>query len=113
MVRWNRTLHGGGPPGRSEEEEPRQMKKTGLAIALLSLAALPARSDDAASPGGAFKSVAELRKAHDRALVRDLNGYLKKNPKAEDRDQAYMAIFDTAIEHDWFAENEPAAERYL
>jgi thiol-disulfide isomerase/thioredoxin len=36
-----------------------------------------------------------------------------KHPKADDRDQAYMALFDTAIEHDWFAETEPAARRYL
>jgi len=58
-------------------------------------------------------SVAHILDQHDRALLRDLGTYLSKNPKAEDRDQAYAALFNKAIEHDWFAETEEAAQRYL
>src|SRR5262249_11279084 len=32
---------------------------------------------------------------------------------ADDRDQAYAALFNKAIEHDWFAETEPLGRRYL
>ena len=46
-------------------------------------------------------------------MIRDLSDYLRKNPKAEDRDQAYAALFNKAIEHDWFAETEDMAQRYL
>jgi thiol-disulfide isomerase/thioredoxin len=63
----------------------------------------------AANPGG----VAEIQSRHDRALVRELGEYLIRNPKADDRDQAYAALFNKAIEHDWFAENEEAAKLYL
>lgn len=59
------------------------------------------------------KSVAELQSTHDRALVRDLAGYIAANPKAEDLDQAYMALFDKVIEHDWFADHESVAQQYL
>jgi peroxiredoxin len=58
-------------------------------------------------------SVAEIQAAHDRALIRDLEGYLARNPKADDVDQAYMALFDKVIEHDWFGEHEAVAKRYL
>ena len=63
--------------------------------------------------GPPYKSVVELRKAHDKALLRDVLDYLAKNPKAEDRDEGYTLLFDTAIEHDWFAETEAAARRYI
>ena len=59
------------------------------------------------------KNVAEVQAAHDKALIRDLLAYLAANPKAEDLDQAYMKVFDKAIEHDWFAENEAVARKYL
>src|SRR5262249_53104430 len=36
-----------------------------------------------------------------------------KNPKADDRDQAYAALFNKAIEHDWFSEVDPLAGQYL
>jgi peroxiredoxin len=86
--------------------------RIGLAVLASLLAAAPARAAD--SPAGPpYRSVADLRAAHDRALVRDLDDYLAKHPKADDRDQAYMALFDTAIEHDWFAETESVARRYL
>jgi len=58
-------------------------------------------------------SVAEILDRHDRALIRDLGAYLRKNPKAEDRDQAYASLFNKAIEHDWFKENEDLALGYL
>lgn len=61
----------------------------------------------------AATSVAEILDQHDRALIRDLSAYLRKNPKAEDRDQAYASLFNKSIEHDWFAETEEAAQRYL
>lgn len=75
----------------------------------LCLAALIAADD----PKPAYKSVAELKVAHDHQLVADLEGYLKANPKAADRDLAYMAIFDVSIEHDWFADHEALAKSYL
>lgn len=59
------------------------------------------------------KSVGEIQAAHDRALIRDLLAYLAKHPKADDLDQAYMKVFDKVIEHDWFAENEAVARKYL
>ncbi len=37
----------------------------------------------------------------------------KKNPKADDRDQAYAALFNKAIEHDWFSDVEELAGHYL
>ena len=48
---------------------------------------------------------------YDRALIRELGAYLKQNPKADDRDQGFAALFNKAIEHDWFADNEEAALR--
>jgi peroxiredoxin len=68
----------------------------------------PARGD-----GPAYANVAELQGAHDRTLIRDLLSYIAAKPKAEDVDHAYMTLFDTAIEHDWFLENEEPARRYL
>jgi thiol-disulfide isomerase/thioredoxin len=65
----------------------------------------------AQQPGAS--SVAEILSGHDRALIRDLSDYLRNNPKADDRDQAYAALFNKAIEHDWFPENEEMARRYL
>ncbi|MDG3006505.1 redoxin domain-containing protein [Paludisphaera mucosa] len=70
-------------------------------------------ADLPAQPAAAPESVAEIQNRHDRSLVRELGEYLIRNPKAEDRDQAYAALFNKAIEHDWFAENQEAAERYL
>jgi peroxiredoxin len=58
-------------------------------------------------------SVAEIQARHDRAFIRDLTDYLVKHPKAEDRDQAYAALFNKAIEHDWFAETEGLGRQYL
>ena len=65
------------------------------------------------APPPSAKSVAEIQAAHDRALIRDLLAYAAANPKADDLDQAYMALFDKVIEHDWFADHEAAARGYL
>ena len=59
------------------------------------------------------QGVAQIQAKHDRALIRELAEYLVKNPRAQDRDQAYAALFNKAIEHDWFAEYEDLAKRYL
>jgi peroxiredoxin len=58
-------------------------------------------------------SVAEIQAKHDRAFIQELAEYLRKNPTAADRDQAYAALFNKAIEHDWFAETEELAGRYV
>jgi peroxiredoxin len=58
-------------------------------------------------------SVAEIQAKHDRALIRELAEYLGQHPQAEDRDQAYAALFNKAIEHDWFAETEELGRQYL
>jgi thiol-disulfide isomerase/thioredoxin len=61
----------------------------------------------------AATNVASILDRSDRALVRDLGAYLRQNPKAEDRDQGYAALFNKAIEHDWFSDTEEAAQRYV
>ncbi|MDR3621612.1 MAG: TlpA disulfide reductase family protein [Paludisphaera borealis] len=81
--------------------------KTLLTMGLIAAAAVQAIGQ--ATPAG----VAEIQSRHDRALVRELSEYLMRNPKADDRDQAYAALFNKAIEHDWFAENEESAKLYL
>ena len=58
-------------------------------------------------------NVAEIQSRHDRAFIRELSEYLRQNPKAEDRDQAYAALFNKAIEHDWFSEAEEQGRQYL
>jgi peroxiredoxin/predicted negative regulator of RcsB-dependent stress response len=58
-------------------------------------------------------NVAEIQAKHDRAFIRELSDYLRQNPKAEDRDQAYAALFNKAIEHDWFSEAEEQGRHYL
>ncbi len=84
--------------------------RTRLALCglFLSLLPTPAKAD-----GPAAASVAEIQAAHDRDLIWALIDYVGKNPKADDLDQAYMAVFNRAIEHDWFADNEAVARRYL
>ena len=66
----------------------------------------------AAAEQPAVANVSEILDRHDRALIRDLGAYSKQNPKADDRDQGFAALFNKAIKHDWFADNEEAA-RYL
>ena len=57
--------------------------------------------------------VAEIQARHDRAFVAELAQYLQKNPKADDRDQAYAALFNKAIEHDWFSEAEEIGRAHV
>jgi len=78
-----------------------------LFVAGLAIASL-ARGDE---PAGT--SVAAIQAKHDRALIRDLTEYLRSSPKADDRDQAYAALFNKSIEHDWFTETEELAQQYL
>ncbi len=66
---------------------------------------------DSAEP--AAVSVAEIQARHDRAFIRELSEYLRQNPKADDRDQAYAALFNKVIEHDWFGEAEEQGRLYL
>lgn len=80
---------------------------------IAAIAATALVADLRAQTAAPAESVAEIQNRHDRSLVRELGEYLIKNPKAEDRDQAYAALFNKAIEHDWFAENQETAERYL
>ena len=61
----------------------------------------------------AAAGVAEIQARHDRAFIHELAQYLQKNPKADDRDQAYAALFNKAIEHDWFGDVEALAGHYL
>ncbi len=82
---------------------------TTFIASILVLAAVSATSG--AEPPA--RSVAEIQARHDRAFLRELAEYLVKNPKADDREQAYAALFNKAIEHDWFAETEELAGQYL
>jgi peroxiredoxin len=58
-------------------------------------------------------TVSEIQARHDRAFIHELSEYLRQNPKAVDRDQAYAALFNKAIEHDWFSEAEEQGQQYL
>jgi peroxiredoxin len=58
-------------------------------------------------------NVTEIQAKHDRAFIHDLSEYLRQNPKADDRDQAYAALFNKAIEHDWFSDAEELGRLYL
>ena len=75
--------------------------------------ALSASRAGADGPAATARSVSEIQAVHDRALFRDLAAYAAKNPKADDVDLAFMALFDKVIEHDWFADHEATALRYL
>ena len=86
------------------------------AVALLSgfLATFPALAQEPLSPPPADPpSVSRILADNDRALLRDLATYLKDNPAAVDRDQAYLVLFERAIENDWYVENEASAQAYL
>ncbi len=80
-------------------------------IATFLVATAAGSSTSGAEPPAA--SVAEIQARHDRAFIRDLAEYLGKHPRADDRDQAYAALFNKAIEHDWFAETEELGKQYL
>ena len=73
----------------------------------------PARSVSDSSTPEAAVNAASIRRRHDRALLADLMAYLVENPDADDREGAALAIFEVAIEHDWFADAEPTASAYL
>jgi peroxiredoxin len=108
-------------PARPKEAPVMPLRRSMASVPALVLAAavvlaMPTRARaDGPQPAAAAAaaSVAELQAAHDRALLRDLAAYIAAKPKALDVDQAYMAFFDKAIEHDWFLEHEETARRYL
>ncbi|HKM56437.1 MAG TPA: TlpA disulfide reductase family protein [Isosphaeraceae bacterium] len=81
-------------------------KPIGIIFCLVAVLIVPAQAQEPTS-------VTEILERNDRALVRELSNYLSKSPRAEDRDQGYAALFNKAIEHDWFADTEQAAHRYL
>jgi peroxiredoxin len=78
-------------------------------VALVGLV-VGARTQGAEPPAA---SVAEIQAKHDRAFIRELTEYLARYPKADDRDQAYAALFNKAIEHDWFSDTEELGRQYL
>jgi thiol-disulfide isomerase/thioredoxin len=82
-------------------------------LAFSTVFALPIIPVIAADPPKPAESVASLLESHDRTLVRDLTTYIENHRDAEDLDQAYLSLFERAIEHDWFLDNEAAAKRYL
>ena len=67
----------------------------------------------AATAEGDAQGVAGLIQASDRMLVANLRAYVAAKPMADDLEQAYMVIFERAIENDWYLENEELARRYL
>ncbi len=84
-----------------------RLSPTILKFAAVFLAAVNlVRADE---PGTVLEIIAE----RDRGLIRDLETYIHDHPTAEDRDQAYLKIFETAIENDWFTETEAVANQYL
>jgi peroxiredoxin len=82
-------------------------------VTTIALAVVLAAPAAAQTQKPSFVSVSQLQDAHDRALIRDLKTYVEEHPKADDLDQAYLALFNKAIEHDWFVEHEAIAARYL
>ncbi len=74
--------------------------------------ALPCRGDGP-TPAASAGNVGEIQAKHDRALLKDLGDYLKKSPKPDDIDHAYLTFFNKVIEHDWFLDNEAVATGYL
>ena len=85
----------------------------GLIFGTVLLLARPVAVEAQTGTVAGMKSVAEIQNQNDRALIRDLLDYLGKHPKADDLDQAYMKVFDKVIEHDWFADHEAVAQKYL
>ncbi len=84
-------------------------RKYWAAVTLLAFAFIQQNAPAQTAAGG----VTEIQARHDRAFINELTQYLQKNPKAIDRDQAYAALFNKAIEHDWFGDVEELAGQYL
>jgi thiol-disulfide isomerase/thioredoxin len=86
-----------------------------LAAAVVLVAGLVRADDKSAAPQvAASKSgVSAIVVEHDKTLIKALTDYLAKNPNSDDFDQAYVIVFEKAIEHDWFLENEAMALGYM
>ncbi len=84
--------------------------KTFCCLIAMSAATMPAnlRSAEPAQP-----NVAAIQAKHDRAFMSELAAYVRQNPNADDRDQAYAALFNKAIEHDWYSDAEELGGQYL
>jgi len=87
------------------------VKSPTLSIAVMIGAMVSVPMARAAEP--VLANVAAIQAKYDRAFIRELTDYLRQNPKAEDRDQAYAALFNKAIEHDWFGDAEELGRQYL
>ncbi len=72
-----------------------------------------AQAENAANASAKAGSVSELLAAHDQSLMRDLDVYIREHPGADDLEQAYLTLFETAIEHDWYAQADATAKSYL
>jgi thiol-disulfide isomerase/thioredoxin len=93
-----------------------------LVAALLLVAAL-VRADDPKGtgtkgkagdkPAPAIPGVSAIVDEHDKSLTKALSDYIAKNPSADDLSQAYLLIFEKAVDHDWFLETEPLAKDYM
>jgi thiol-disulfide isomerase/thioredoxin len=83
-----------------------------IVVALLTAVSVVRGQEAAASPP-TTTGVAAILQTSDRALIASLSDYLAKNATAADREQAYMVIFERAIENDWYIENEATARQYL
>jgi peroxiredoxin len=88
-----------------------RLRIPGIAPLLAGLVSVAVPEARCAEPPAA--SVAEIQARHDRALIRELSEYLTVHPRADDRDQAYAALFNKAIEHDWYTEVEDLGRQYL
>ncbi len=82
-------------------------------LALPLVVALGAAAAQGPAAGPPYKKVSDLLLDHDRKLAKDLVAYADANPKAPDLDQAYLALFEKVIEHDWFTDHEKLARGYL
>lgn len=84
-----------------------------LTVGLVSLSLVSEAQTPAPSPAVAPTDVAAILRDHDRTLVKALQAYLGANPNAEDREQAYMVLFERVIENDWYTDAEATAREYL
>ncbi len=88
---------------------PRFLLYSGLVLPLLLASPAAIAQAPAERPDG----VVGILERHNRELARELAAYIEANPNADDREQAYLSLFERVIEHDWFRDYEAVARRYL
>lgn len=59
------------------------------------------------------RNVYEILRASDQRLIADLSAYTQQNPKADDVEQAYLALFDKVLDLESYVSADPIARRYL